>query len=62
MIGYLCPGSTSISTPVNVSNGICLSTTVPLPNSLALNPTWADGFIPLPDLGVDYTLTLNGCP
>ena len=62
VIGYLCPGSTSISTPVNVSNGICLSTTVPLPNSLALNPTWADGFIPLPVLGVDYTLTLNGCP
>jgi hypothetical protein len=23
---------------------------------------WGDGFIPLPVLGVDYTLTLNGCP
>jgi hypothetical protein len=59
---YLCPESSTDATPVTVGNGICLRTTVPLPNSAALTPVWADGFIPLPVLGVDYTLTLNGCP
>ena len=59
---YLCPESSSDSTPVEVGNGICLRTTVPLPNSSALTPVWADGFLPLPVLGVDYTFTLNGCP
>jgi hypothetical protein len=59
---YLCDGSSTDLIPVAVGNGICLRTTTPLPNSLALTPVWADGFIPLPVLGVDYTLTLNGCP
>lgn len=60
--GYVCNGYLSSNTPVNVGNGICLFSTVQLPNSLALTPAWADGFIPAPVLGVDYTLTLNGCP
>jgi hypothetical protein len=59
---YLCPGTTNSLTPTAVNNGICLSTTVPLPNSSAFDPVWNDGFIPLPVLGVDYTITLNGCP
>ena len=59
---YLCPDSSNNLTPVAVGNGICIRTTVPLPDSLALTPVWGDGFIPLPVLGVDYTLTLNGCP
>ena len=59
---YVCDGYSSSNTPVNVGDGICLFSTVQLPNSLALIPVWADGFIPTPVLGVDYTLTLNGCP
>jgi hypothetical protein len=59
---YLCDGSSTDFSPIAVGNGICIRTTVTLPNSSALTPVWADGFIPLPVLGVDYTLTLNGCP
>jgi hypothetical protein len=58
---YLCPDSSNNLTPVTVGNGICIRTTVPLPDSLALTPVWGDGFIPLPVLGVDYNLSLNGC-
>jgi hypothetical protein len=59
---YLCPESSTDLTPVAIGNGICIRTTVPLPDNLALTPVWGDGFIPLPVLGVDFTLTLNGCP
>jgi hypothetical protein len=59
---YLCPGTNNNLILSAVGDWKCLNTTVPLPNSSAFEPVWGDGFIPLPVLGVDYTLTLNGCP
>jgi hypothetical protein len=57
--GYVCPGYSSSVIP---AMQICIHTTVPLPNSAALNPVWADNSYPPPVLGTDYTLTLFGCP
>jgi hypothetical protein len=59
--GYVCPGYSSSNTPIGVGDSGCLHSTVPLPNSLALAPVWADGWLPNPVLGVDYTLNSNGC-
>jgi len=59
---YVCPGYSSDNTPIGVGNSLCLHSTVPLPNALALNPEWADAHIPAPVYGVDYTLTINACP
>jgi hypothetical protein len=60
--GYICPGYSPDNTPIAPNDGVCLHTTVLLPNALALNPEWSDAHIPAPVYGVDYTLTLNGCP
>ena len=57
----VCDGYVSNNTPISVGNGVCLHSTVTLPNSSALIPEWADGWLPKPVLGVDYILTLNGC-
>jgi hypothetical protein len=55
-----CPGYQVNSTPVGPGGQRCFYSTVPL-GSLP-SATWADYFIPGPVFGVDYTLTLNGCP
>lgn len=59
----VCAGYTLINTPVGVgnSNARCLHSNVPLPG-FVLNPTWSDNHLPNPVYGVDYILTLNGCP
>ena len=57
---YVCPGYTFTNVPIPVGDSICIHSTVPLPNGLALIPKWADNHLPDPVLGVDYTLTLNG--
>lgn len=56
-----CPGYVIVNTPINVGDGICLQSTVPLTSGLS-GAEWADMFIPAPVFGIDYTLTLNGCP
>ena len=60
--GFLCPDSSSDSTPVAVGDGKCIRTTVSLPNSFAVTATWADAFVPPPVEGNDYIFILNGCP
>jgi len=56
-----CPGSTVVNTPVTVGDTRCIISSVPLTGGLP-NAEWADAHIPAPVFGVDYTLTLNGCP
>lgn len=58
-----CPDKTFNNVPIPVGDGVCLFSTTNLidTNGTQFIPEWEDGFLPLPRLGVDYTLTLNGC-
>ena len=56
-----CPGYSHGSTAYDIGDTACIHSTTPLTSGLP-NAVWSDGFIPGPVYGVDYTLTLNGCP
>jgi hypothetical protein len=60
--GYVCPSQPNNSGVVSPNDGVCIFSTVALPNSLAFNATWANNSIPGPQLGVDYLIIFNGCP
>jgi hypothetical protein len=56
-----CPGYSHGNTAYSIGETACIHSTTPLTTGLP-NAVWADGFIPGPVYGIDYTLTLNGCP